>query len=185
MLFCEPVCLFVCCTKLCYQWHFLDIQQVIHMYQRILENFSKLLFIYSFDYFSFLLLLVILSFHFLFFPLWFLWFIFPTCYHTSFYPLSFPFFAMQSICSSFIFSARISHIGPFPFTLGRAALQNGCDLGPILSLLFLVSNIYSADQEHYCCCQVIMHRIMPYTYVKGIHKGLQCSVIWVRSCNFI
>lgn len=52
-----------------------------------------------------------------------------------------------------------------PLTLGRAALQNSSGLRQILSLAYLVLNRYSADQELYCCCCVIMHRIMPYAYV--------------------
>lgn len=102
MLLCEPVWLFVCCTKTVLP---VDIFQIHNKWYIVPENSRNLpkTHIYLFLwFFSFLLLLVILSCHFLFFPLWFLWFIFPACYHTSFWPLSFHFLRRsQSARTSF------------------------------------------------------------------------------------
>lgn len=118
------------------------------------------------------------------FPPWLLW-LYSLCAITPLFTLYLSsLFPTQLICSNFIVSPHISHTGSSPLPLGRSALQNVPDLWQILSLLFLVSNRYSADQEHYWYCQVIMHKTLPYTYIKGICKGLQHSVIWVSSCNF-
>lgn len=75
---CEPVWLFVRCTKPCYQWTF---SRCVANDTYVPENSRKLLKT----------------------PIYlFLWFMFPTCYHTSFYPLSFHFLPRSQ-------SARISY----------------------------------------------------------------------------